>query len=311
MALMRSALLWASRNRWIAQRFPRYGFAQAAVRRFMPGTTPEAALDATRTFEPTRISTVLTRLGENLTELRAADAVYEHYARLIEMISDRAARAQISVKLTQLGLDISESAALDHVRNLARLAEPHGNVVWIDMEDSSYVDRTLDLFHAALDDHRNIGLCLQSYLFRSEKDLERILERTSAVRLVKGAYNEPPEVAWPDRKDVDENYFQLGRMMLASTKSTPPGPPPAFGTHDPVLVRRLAEAAGADGISKDAFEIQMLYGIQSAEQLRLARDGHRVRVHISYGEDWFPWYVRRLAERPANVWFVVKNMFSR
>lgn len=310
MALMRSALLWASRNRWLARRFPQYRFAKAAVRRFMPGTTPDAALDATATFQPSGISTVLTRLGENLTELSAANTVFDHYAALLQMISQRAASAQISVKLTQLGLDISEAAALDHVRNLARLAESAGNVVWIDMEDSSYVDRTLALFHAALDHHHNLGLCLQSYLFRTEKDLEKILARTSAVRLVKGAYNEPPEVAWPDRKDVDENYFRLGRMMLASTRSTPPGPPPAFGTHDPVLVRRLADAASSDGVPKDRFEIQMLYGIQSSEQQRLSRDGHRVRVLISYGEDWFPWYVRRLAERPANVWFVVKNMFS-
>jgi proline dehydrogenase len=276
----------------------------------MPGTTAEAALDASATFEPAGISTVLTRLGENLTELSAADAVHDHYAGVLEMISQRTADAQISVKLTQLGLDISESAALDHVRSLARLAEPAGNVVWIDMEDSSYVDRTLNLFHAALDDHHNIGLCLQSYLFRTEKDLERILERTSAVRLVKGAYNELPDVAWPDRKDVDENYFRLGTMMLASTRSTPSGPPPAFGTHDPVLVRRLAETAQSKGIARDAFEIQMLYGIQSSEQQRLASHGHRVRVLVSYGEDWFPWYVRRLAERPANVWFVVRNMFS-
>jgi proline dehydrogenase len=311
MALMRSALLWASRNHWLARRFPDYRFAKAAVRRFMPGTTAEAALDATATFRTAGISTVLTRLGENLTELRAADDVFDHYASLIQMISARGADAQISVKLTQLGLDISESAALEHVRKLATLAAPAGNVVWIDMEDSSYVDRTLDLFHAALDNHTNIGLCVQSYLFRSEKDLERILERTAAVRLVKGAYNEPATVAWPAKKDVDENYFRLGRMMLAASRSTPPGPPPAFGTHDATLVQRLARTAEADAIPPSAYEIQMLYGIQSGDQRRLAAAGHRVRVLISYGEDWFPWYVRRLAERPANVWFVVRNMVRR
>ncbi|MGH7500917.1 MAG: proline dehydrogenase family protein [Longimicrobiales bacterium] len=310
MALMRSALLWASRNQWLARQFPNYRFAKAAVRRFMPGTTAEAALDATASFTPTGITTVLTRLGENLARIEDADAVFNHYAGLLEMISHRGAAAQISVKLTQLGLDISESAALQHVRNLAALAAPAHNVVWIDMEDSSYVDRTLDLFLAALDDRHNIGLCLQSYLFRTEKDLLRILPRTAAVRLVKGAYNEPPSLAWPARKDVDDNYFRLGRMMLDATRSTPPGPPPAFGTHDPTLVHRLAEAAAANGIARSAFEIQMLYGIQSAEQLRLASAGHSVRILVSYGEDWFPWYVRRLAERPANVWFVVRNLFG-
>lgn len=308
---MRSALLWVSRNQWLAKRLPRYRFAQAAVKKFMPGEELADALDATQRFTGSAITTVLTHLGENLTNLEAAEHVAAHYTDALRRIADRGLAAQISVKLTQLGLDISQTAATDHLAALARAATPSGNVVWVDMEGSAYTDRTLEVFRAVLAEHSNIGLCLQAYLRRTPDDLESLLPSTVAVRLVKGAYNEPAAVAFPKKADVDEAYERLGGRLLEAGRAITTGPRPAFGTHDMALVARLAAAAERAGIPRDGYEVQMLYGIQTREQQRLAAAGHRVRVLISYGGDWFPWYVRRLAERPANVWFVARSMVRR
>jgi proline dehydrogenase len=308
---MRSALLWVSRNQWLARRLPRYRFARAAVTKFMPGEELADALDATHRFEGSGITAVLTRLGENLANLKAADDVAAHYLDALRRIGDRGLPAQISVKLTQLGLDISQTAATDHLASLARAAAPSGNVVWVDMEGSAYTDRTLDVFRAVLADHSNVGLCLQAYLRRTADDLDSLLESTVAIRLVKGAYNEPAAIAFPKKSDVDEWYEKLGVRLLEASRAVTEGPRPAFGTHDMPLVSRLAAAAERAGVPTDGYEVQMLYGIQPREQQRLAGAGHRVRVLISYGGDWFPWYVRRLAERPANVWFVVRSMVKR
>jgi proline dehydrogenase len=311
MALMRNALLWASRNPWLARNFPRYRFAQAAVRRFMPGTTVDAALDAAQDLEPKGIGAIFTRLGENLTDMAAADAVVEHYVGVFDRIAERGLDAQVSIKLTQLGLDISEDGAIRNLLTLVRHASSHGNTLWVDIEDSSYVDRTLRAFRAALAEHRNVGLCLQSYLRRTADDLEALLEHTAAIRMVKGAYKEPPEVAFPDKRDVDDNYFRLACRLIEAAARFPDAPAPVMGTHDVRLIERIAKHADDAGIPRDAWQVHMLYGIRSAEQLRLARAGRPVRVLISYGEQWFPWYVRRLAERPANVWFVLRSMVSR
>jgi proline dehydrogenase len=310
MALMRGALLWASRNKWLAQHFPRYRFAKAAVRRFMPGTTVDAALDAAQTGAPQNLGAIFTRLGENIQQMDAADRVVEHYVDVLNRIEQRKLPVQISIKLTQLGLDISQDGATRNLELLASHAARSGNVVWVDMEDSSYVDRTIAVFRAVLAQHRNLGLCVQAYLHRTQKDLESLLRETVAIRLVKGAYSEPPAVAFPRKSDVDDNYFRLGQMMLAASRNIADTPRPVFGTHDIPLLTRLLEAAQKDGLAAKACEIHMLYGIRSADQLRLAREGHSVRCLISYGEEWFPWYVRRLAERPANVWFVVRNMLT-
>jgi len=311
MALARSALLWASRNRWLAQHFPRYRFAQAAVRRFMPGTTVDAALDASEKLMPKKIGGIFTRLGENIQEMEAATGVVDHYFDVLARIGERRLPVQISVKLTQLGLDISMDGATRNLAALAARAAQTKNVVWVDMEDSSYVDRTLGVFCEVLAQHRNIGLCVQAYLHRTEKDLDKLLQQTVAIRLVKGAYNEPPAVAFPRKSDVDETYFRLARMMLNASRNVPDTARPVLGTHDIGLIDRLARAGEQDGVARNAYEIHMLYGIRTSEQLRLASAGHGVRVLVSYGEEWFPWYVRRLAERPANVWFVVKSMVAR
>jgi proline dehydrogenase len=311
MALMRNALLWASRNPWLAQNFPRYRFAKAAVRRFMPGTTAEAAMDAAVRLEPRGIASVFTHLGENLTDMKSADAVVDHYLGVFDRIAERELDGQVSIKLTQLGLDISEDGAIRNLITLAARAAQHGNVLWVDIEDSSYVDRTLAAFRALLAEHRNVGLCLQAYLRRTADDLDALLEQTAAIRLVKGAYLEPPEIAFPEKSDVDESYYRLACRMADAACRFSGSPSPVMGTHDLKLIERITAHADGKGIPRDAWQIHMLYGIRTAEQMRLAEAGHRVRVLVSYGEQWFPWYVRRLAERPANLWFVARSMVAR
>jgi proline dehydrogenase len=310
MSVARNALLWASRNRWLSRHFPRYRFAQAAVRRFMPGTTVDAALEAARSLQPQGIGTVFTQVGENLTSLDEARAEVDHYLDVFDRVAALGLGTHVSIKLTHLGLDIDPAATTQNLRTLAQRAADRGTALFVDMEDSSYVDRTLDGFRSVLHTHKNLGLCLQSYLFRTETDLADLLLETAAIRLVKGAYKEPAAVAYPKKADVDESYFRLGQMMLRAAAEHPDKPRPVFGTHDTALIDRLARFADKEGIPRDAWEIHMLYGIRTADQIRLAREGHQVRVLISYGEQWFPWYVRRLAERPANVWFVVKSLFA-
>ncbi|MFP5356113.1 MAG: proline dehydrogenase family protein, partial [Gemmatimonadota bacterium] len=189
---------------------------------------------------------------------------------------------------------------------VARSAE-HGKTLWIDMEDSSYVDRTLELYERLKASNDKVGLCIQSYLFRTPADLERLLAIKPAIRLVKGAYAEPADVAFPAKKDTDAQYISLGERLLEAARAGQAFP--VFGTHDMTIVNRLVAKAAALGVAPGQFEVHMLYGIRSAEQRALATQGHAVRCLISYGNNWFPWYMRRLAERPANVWFVVRSAF--
>ncbi len=309
MALMRRLFLWASRQRWLGEQMTRRRFARRAVRRFLPGEDIEAALGAARDLKPRRIATVLTELGENISGIEEARAVAAHYQEVLAQIAPTGLDAQISVKLTHLGLDIGVDEAAALVLALAQRAADAGNFVWIDMEDSSYVDATLEVYRRVRTALPNVGVCLQSYLHRTPRDLEALVPLGPSIRLVKGAYNEPPSVALASKRDVDEAYFRLARTLLQSVAGKH-GSRVGFGTHDMGLIGRVQEAAQALGVSRDAFEVQMLYGIRRADQERLANDGYRVRVLVSYGAYWFPWYMRRLAERPANAWFVIKSLFG-
>jgi len=281
-------------------------FSRRAVRRFMPGEEASNAL-AAAAAQPERIGAILTQLGENIDNAAAAAAVRDHYEGVLDQIAAQHLRAEISVKLTQLGLDLDQQTCSDHVTALAAHAGPHGSRVWIDIEDSSYVDVTLQTFRRVRERHENVGLCLQSYLYRTVDDLEALLPLNPAIRLVKGAYNEPAAVAFPKKQDVDRNYLEIGTRLIAHAANG--GTPPVFGTHDMRLATALQQRAGEHGLAKAACEIHMLYGIGTADQRQLAAEGYGVRVLISYGSAWFPWYMRRLAERPANVWFVVKSVF--
>jgi proline dehydrogenase len=309
MSLMRSALLKASQSSWLRERAPRYGFTRRTVERFMPGENAEDALAAAQRLEHSGLGTILSHLGENVADRAEAEGVTQHYLDVLARIRELGLASELSIKLTQLGLDLDFDFCLTNFDRIAAQI-PSGRTLWVDMEQSPYVDVTLDFCRRARKTHRNVGVCVQAYLFRTERDIERLISESCAVRLVKGAYNEPPEIAFAEKADADENYFRLAQMLL-SPEARRAGVRTAIGTHDRKLIKRITEWAAAEGIAKNEFEFQMLYGIQTAEQLRLAREGYRSAVFICYGTYWFPWFMRRLAERPANVLFLARNFFSR
>lgn len=308
MGLARTAFLKASHSRWLAAQATRRRFTRRAVHRFMPGEDLDAAIAAAHEFGGHGIATVLTQLGENVTTVEEAERVTDHYRDVLARVRDAGLPSQISVKLTHLGLDVDAQLCADRVRRLATQVAPE-STLWIDMEGSAYTDVTLELYRRVRAEHPNVALCLQAYLRRTVDDLERLLPLGPTIRLVKGAYNEPPEIAFTKKREVDANYFALATRLLADDVRGGIGAT-GFGTHDMRLVGAIAAHAERAAVPRDAFEIQMLYGIRRADQVRLARDGYRVRVLISYGPAWFPWYMRRLAERPANVWFVVKSILG-
>jgi proline dehydrogenase len=308
MSLMRSALLAASQNRWLREHAVRYPFVRRSVSRFMPGEDLDAAIAAARTLENKRIATVFTHLGENVADKAEARQVADHYIEVLSHIHAAGLKTEISVKLTQLGLDLSPDFCFENLDRIIAAENPK-SIVWVDMEASNYVDATLDLYKRALARHPNTGVCLQAYLYRTTKDVQDLLPLKPSIRLVKGAYKEPPEIAFPKKLDVDENYFQLASEML-SAQAAGRCLRAAFGTHDVALIRRLADYAAKCGCAKNDFEVQMLYGIQREEQERLAREGYRSGVLVAYGTYWYPWFVRRLAERPANLWFMLRNVFA-
>ncbi len=308
MSLMRSLLLAASQNRWLRDHATHYSFVRGTVSRFMPGETLDDALGAAEALRNKKIGTVFTHLGENIRDRFEAQQVTEHYLEVLERVRESGMQAEISVKLTQLGLDLSPDLCFEHLKAIIERA-PKDSVVWVDMEASNYVDAILDLYRRALAVRSNVGVCLQAYLHRTKDDLAKLLPLRPSIRLVKGAYNEPPEIAFPRKQDVDENYFDLGKQMLRAKKENS-CVRAAFGTHDAALIRRLADFASAEGFTRKDFEVQMLYGIQRAEQERLASEGCTSIVLVAYGSYWYPWFVRRLAERPANLWFMIRNAFA-
>lgn len=305
---MRSMFLKASESAWLRDHSVRYGFMRRSVERFMPGETLDDAMEAGKQLNESGVFAVLTHLGENVKERREADDVVRGYIAALERIRAINLPAEISVKLTQLGLDLDADFCGE---NLTRIVanSPVDKVVWIDMEHSPYVDATLSIYRRVHAAHRNTGVCLQAYLFRTERDLASLIPLGAAVRLVKGAYNEPPEIAFADKKDVDDNFIRLAQILLgrearfAKVRA-------ALATHDRVLIGRIVRWAAEQGIPKSETEFQMLYGIQRAEQVRLAREGYRSGVLVSYGPYWFPWFMRRLAERPANALFLARNLFG-
>lgn len=306
MAIARSIFLRASRSQWMAENLVRRPFARRAIKRFMPGEELSDALDAAAALGPANLGTILTKLGENLTSLAEADEVRDHYLDSYDQIRQRGLqRSVVSVKPTQLGLDHSLEACAGHLERLAVKAESVGSFLWIDMEDSSYVDRTLELYRRLQANHPAVGIALQAYLRRTPADLAALLPLNPVVRLVKGAYAEPPHVAFPAKRETDLAYYDLAGTLLEAARRG--SALPIFGSHDMPLLRRIIGRAEQLGVARGKYEIHMLYGIKMEEQRALAREGHTVATLISYGSAWFPWYMRRLAERPANVWFVMRS----
>ena len=301
---MRSVFLWMARNRWLRDHVPNMWFAKRAVRRFMPGEHLDDALAAAETFVPKGITSFFTRLGENLADLAEADAIAAHYLEALGQIKATGMDAEVSFKLTQLGLDLDPDAARRHTAAIAtRARELDLGTVWIDMEGSEYTEATVALYEALKPEHPNLGICLQAYLKRTAADVTRLLPLTPAIRMVKGAYDEPASIAYRTRTEVDANFVAQCLILLHEGSGLV-----GLGTHDVRLIEQIGAAAEAAGIGRERYEVEMLYGIRADELERLAKAGYRSRVLIAYGEFWYPWYLRRLAERPANVTFVLRQL---
>lgn len=308
MSISRDILLWCSSNPWMKENVPKMGFVRSAVKKFMPGENVEDAIKAAKEFKEVGIKTVFTNLGENLKNIKEAEEVADHYKTTLEKINNEGIPTEISLKLTHLGFDFSNDKTFELFKSIASKANGFKNFVWIDIEQSSYIDRTLEFYSKIKKETGNVGLCLQSYLYRTKADLQKLMNISPNIRLVKGAYKEPAEIAFPDKRDVDNNYFEISKLLLQASKEK--GTRSAIGTHDLTLISKIEAYAKEQEISRDKLEFHMLYGIKPNEQLRLVKEGYRVTVLISYGSYWYPWYVRRLAERPANVGFVLKNLFT-
>ena len=306
---MRRLLLWMAKNPWLRDHLPKLWFARRAVRRFMPGEDVTSALDAAVRVRAEGMAAHITRQGENVLSLAEADAVAEAYLALLGDIRARDLDAEVSVKLTQFGYDIDVDHALALCAKIAERSAETGKTFWIDMEGSAYCEGTIALYERLKATHPNTGICLQSYLRRSAADVQRLLPLEPQIRLVKGAYDEPATIAYRRRQEVDSNYVALSVAMLEARRAGHTiriG----LGTHDVRLIEQIAEHAAAMGMPRTSFEVEMLYGIRMDQQRRLVHEGYIVRDLISFGEAWYPWYMRRLAERPANVIFALRQMIG-
>jgi len=309
MSVARKLLLAMSTNAWLRERATKTAFVRRSVSAFMPGEHLEEAMAAAASQERQGIATIFTKLGENVTRAEEAEEVTRHYLDVLDTVRAAGLRAQISVKPTQLGLDLDRERCFGNLARLVERADARDNFVWIDMESSPYVDPTLDLFRRVRAASPRVGVALQAYLYRTAQDVESLVPLGAAIRLVKGAYLEPPSVAYPKKADVDENFYRVACRLLAADAQRAGGLL-HIATHDAALADRLAAFVDAQHVPKSAYGYAMLYGIQRPLQRRLVDAGRPLSVLIAYGEYWFPWYMRRLAERPANVWFVVKNLLA-
>jgi proline dehydrogenase len=285
----------------------RYGMRRPTsfARRFIAGETAAEAIDAARALQARHLLLTLDLLGESVTSLDTADAATREYLNVVDAVMQSGTERNISVKLTQLGLDVDKASTIDNLRKLLERAEPAGFFVRVDMENSPYTDVTLEIFETLwLQGYRQIGIVLQSALHRSEADLQRINALGARVRLVKGAYKEPKAVAYQRKADVDAAYARMMRALLTN------GHYPAIATHDPAMIELTRGFAREHQIAPDRFEFQMLYGIRRDLQTTLVKERYCVRVYLPFGREWFPYFMRRLGERPANVMFVARAIFG-
>lgn len=304
MSLARNAILWAADNPWLREHLPSFRFVRRTVARFMPGETLDAALGAAARLANDGLPTIVTELGENVTTRKEAEDVADHYIDAYGTIADRSLDTEISVKPTHLGLDLDSDLAAENVERVAYGAEQHGSWLWLDMESSRYVEPTIDLFRKVRATRPNTGICLQAYLRRTPVDINDLMPDAS-IRLVKGAYREDENLLVGDRQAIDESYRRLALRIL---EVKGPSERLVLGTHDVGLVSRIE----VDVESRDGFEIAMLYGIRSIDQVRLAGEGYTIRTLISYGTHWYPWFMRRIAEKPLeNVLLALRNFIGR
>jgi proline dehydrogenase len=280
------------------------------ARRFVAGEKLDEAVAAARELNEKDLMVSLDHLGENVFNEADAARATEEYIAILEAIHLNKLNANISVKLTALGLDIGNEICLNNMRRILQKAQDLGNTVNIDMEGSEYTDRTINIFHQLHQEFDNVGTVIQAYLYRSEADMRKLAEEGATIRLCKGAYKEPAEIAFPKKEDVDANYIKLSEIFL-DPANVNKGAYLKSATHDPDMIEATKKIARQNNISPQQYEFQMLYGIRTTTQLELVKEGYQVRIYIPYGTEWYPYFMRRLAERPANLWFIFRNLFTR
>ncbi len=309
MPILRDLLLALSTNSVVQQFIVRFPLSRRVTRRFVAGETLDEAIQVVRKLNAQGIDVTFDQLGESVTNDSEARAAKDGYLRALQAIEDARVSSQVSVKLSQMGLDLSPDLCLDNMRQILAKAKAIGSFVTIDMEDSHHTQATLNVYKTLREEFDNVGIVIQAYLYRSEDDIKALVSMGACVRLCKGAYKEPSTVAFPQRKDVDANMLKLAGIFF-QPNGNGHGAYLQLATHDEKMINWAKQYTSEHRIAKDRFEFQMLYGIRSDLQRRLAAESYTMRVYVPYGSHWYPYFMRRLAERPANVIFLVSNLFK-
>jgi proline dehydrogenase len=302
--ILRAFFLWLSNRRWLGRLAMGTPLVRRMPFRFVAGTTLDQAVEAVRALNATGMMATLDVLGEAVEDRAAADRAAAAYVAAIERIAAEGLDANVSIKLTQMGLDLGDDECLGVLAPVVAAGRRHGIFVRIDMESSAYTQRTLDIVAQLRDEGHDIGPVIQSYLHRSIDDVDRLARERVRTRICKGAYMEPPEVAHQERHAIGEAFVRLTERLLEADAY------PGVATHDPEMIERVKASARERGIGPDRFEFQMLYGVRRDLQRALIDEGYRLRVYVPYGTEWWPYFMRRLAERPANVLFVLRSVFG-
>lgn len=302
--ITRSALIWLSRHEGLKDFAARFNFFKKMTTRFVAGDTIDEVIPYIREINAENGTASFDHLNESVESAAEAEREVEEYLNILAKIDENRVRSNVSIKLTQFGLGLDPDLAYRNARRVVEEAHRRGNFVRVDMEDSKVTQVTIDIFKRLRAEFglNDVGIVLQSYLYRTYADAQELVKIPARIRICKGAYFEPPEVAFADKKDVDANYVKVMQLLLSS------GTYHGIATHDPKMIDATISFASREGIGKEKFEFQMLYGIRRDLQRQLARDGFNIRIYIPYGKYWYPYFMRRLAERPANIWFVLKNL---
>ena len=320
--MLRSILIYLSKAAWARQIVTKWDFAWRAASRFIAGEELEDAIRVIKVLNAKGINATLDELGEHTSSPEKACRATQDILRMLHTMNQAGVQSNVSIKLTQIGLALDENLCAENLQRILETAKVYDTFVRIDMEDSQWVEKTLDLYRRMIHDCRceNVGVVIQSYLYRSKEDVERLTAEGARVRLCKGAYKEPPEIAYPQKSDVDANFDRLtaalidGALAMGAPALSADGkipPIPAFASHDEKRIEYAKAYAQERGLSKQAIEFQMLHGIRRDLQEQLCAEGYPVRVYVPWGTEWYPYFTRRLAERPANVWFFISNFFRR
>ncbi|MBC8029618.1 MAG: proline dehydrogenase family protein [Pyrinomonadaceae bacterium] len=304
--ITRSALIYLSRHEGLKDFAARFRLFKKLTTRFVAGENIDEAVAAIRELNAEGCSASFDHLNESVANPAEAEAEVREYLEILARIHETGINSNVSIKLTQFGLELDPELAYTNARTVVADAACRGTFVRVDMEASTVTQQTIDIFKRlrAEFELNDVGIVLQSYLRRTYSDAEELVKLPARIRICKGAYNEPPEVAFPEKSDTDENYVRVIQLLLSS------GTYHGIATHDPKMIEATIDFANRNGIAKDAFEFQMLYGVRRDLQRQLAKDGYNMRVYVPYGKHWYPYFMRRLAERPANVWFVLKNLLK-